>query len=179
MLVGCTGAGGGNLALSSQFEQGVTLESNFESGTYRFDDRNHVTVVLVDGPMENPRQAVTLRMFWEPRAGRTPIDQDATNATIHYVIFAGEGDREAGVYSGAGFVYPKDKPGGAGLSAGVWQASLIMTDRSEMFDDLLGQAKLKGTFTARRDDLATSQMIDHLNRLITQRLQYPRVVQAH
>lgn len=169
-------APGGKLAVRSQSNEGATLAGGFDSGYYEYDDANNVRVVLFDGPPEQPTQAAVITMFWNPRAGRTPIDPTATNATVQYVIFSGES--EVGIYSGAGFMHPKGKPGGDRLSAAVWQATLRLTDRSENFQDLLGQAILEGNFSARRDDAAISQMVRRLNLIIRERLGYPRLVRG-
>ncbi|MCE9592310.1 MAG: hypothetical protein K8S99_17525 [Planctomycetes bacterium] len=176
LLPGCKGDGGGKLSIHSQDDSGGQLVGGFGTGVYSFDDKNNLTVVLFDGPEDNPTQAVVLRMFWKPRAARTPIDKTATNATIHYLIFTGEKNQLAGVYSGAGFLYPKQKPGGAMLDASVWQASLRLTDKTNGFDDRLGQAMVKGGFSARRDDPAVQQSIRRLNIMVRERLGYPRLV---
>ncbi|MCX5658845.1 MAG: hypothetical protein NTW19_03885 [Planctomycetota bacterium] len=176
--MGCTPQGGGNLSIRSLTERDTTLRGGFTTGIYRYDDRNHFTVVLLDGPIENPTQAVTIRMLWAPMAGRTPIDGTATNATIHYVIFAGAEKAEAGVYSGAGYIYPTSDREAEKLEAGVWQANLRLTDRSPGFEDLLGQAAVKGGLTARRDDAAVEEALRKLNVLIRQKLGYPRLVEA-
>ncbi len=175
-----TNSPGGELAVASQNEDGAALTGGFESGLYALGpDNNTLTVLLYDGPLDNPTQAVTLRMFWEPRAGKTPIDATATNATIHYVIFSqqsGDEATEVGVYSGAGFFFPDSDPGDAQLNGGVWDANLVLLDQTEKFTDLLGQASLRGKLAAKRDDLATDRAIRRLNRVLRQRLGYPRLV---
>lgn len=179
--LGCARLGigqtGGKLAIRSQAELKTVLQSGFETGLYRFDDKNNATIVLFNGPPENPAQAVTIRLFWQPRGGKTPIDQTATNATIHYVIFTGAPAQQAGVYSGAGFVYPKNSPGGARLQGSVWEADLVLQDSSSGFKDLLGQAKLTGSFAVRRDDAGTLGAIRRLELMVRQRLGYPRLVE--
>lgn len=168
---------GGALAIRSQAEVDTVLKGGFKTGLYSYDDKNNLTVVLLDGPIENPSQAVTIRLFWAPRAGRTPIDASATNATVHYIVFTGE-SKQAGVYSGAGFLYPDTEVGGSRIQAGVWDANLVLSDRSELFNDLLGQAKLEGHFNARRDDAETQNLVRQLNILVRDRLGYPRLVMA-
>ena len=181
-LAGCSGAGpsdsAGQLSIRSRSDLRTALKSGFGAGIYSYDDRNNVTVVLFDGPQENPAQAVTIRLFWKPRAGRTPIDATATNATIHYIIFTGTETKLAGVYSGAGFVYPKNTPGDATFTASVWDANLLLGDSTWGFQDLLGQAQLKGGFTAQRNDAKVQESIRRLNILVRERLGYPRFVQA-
>ncbi len=182
LLSGCAGAWlageGGRLRIESQAEPGTSLSGGFDTGLYRYDSPNELTVLLFDGPAESPTQAVSIRMHWRPRAGGTPIDPNATNATIHYIILAGAEGAEAGVYSGAGYVYPRVKPGRKRFVAGLWQANLRLDVATDGFKDLLGQALLKGSFTARRDDLETGQMLRRLNGLLHQKLGYPRLVMA-
>lgn len=179
---GCAGMGGegGRLAVQSQSSPGTVLSSAFTTGVYGFDDKNNLTVLLFDGPPQNPTQAVAIRMFWRPRAATTPIDRTATNATIQYMVFASTGGanagNEVGIYSGAGYVYPKSELGQPLLTASVWDAALRLSDRSEGFNDLLGKAELKGGFTAVRDDVAKEQLLQRLNVLVRERLGYPRLV---
>ncbi len=170
------GRTGGRLHIESQLDQGTILSGGFETGLYRFDGPNEVTVLLFDGPPEAPSQAMAIRMLWQPRAGRTPIDPSATNATVHYVIMSDTG--QMGVYGGAGYLFTHSTPGSATFSAGLWQANLSLSDQSEGFSDLLGQAIIQGSFTARRDDMATTQALRRLHQLVQQNLGYPRMVRA-
>ena len=168
---------GGSLAIRSQAEVDTVLKGGFKTGLYSYDDKNNLTIVLLDGSIDNPTQAVTIRLFWAPRAGRTPIDASATNATVHYIVFTGD-TKQAGVYSGAGFMFPDTEIGGSRIQAGVWDANLVLSDRSERFNDLLGQAKLEGSFSARRNDAETLHLVRQLNILVRERLGYPRLVMA-
>jgi hypothetical protein len=177
-LGGCRKQGGGRLSIRSSANELNVLRGGFERGIYTFDGRNTATFVLFDGPVERPTQAVTIRLFWTPQAGRTPIDRTATNATIHYLIFTPGDNAQAGVYSGAGFVYPAENPGGKTIEAAVWESNLLLTDRSEAFNDLLGQAVLKGSFAAKRDDLAVAEALRRLDGMVRERLGYPRFVDA-
>lgn len=178
MLAGCqTGRGGeGALAVRSQADQGKVLAGGFDTVVYKTEgDLDTATLLLLEGPIENPTQAVTVRMFWKPKAGRTPISRQATNATVHYVIFAGE---EVGIYSGAGFVFPSGKPGKGTLKFSVWDANLVLSDRTNRFSDRLGPALVRGSVVAKLDEAKASALLNDLNRLIRQRLGSPRLVQA-
>ena len=170
----CTTHSSGNLTLKSQSQPDTVLGGAFTSSYYSLDDKNRLTVLLLDGSIEDPAQVVTLRMFWSPRAGRTPIDSTATNATIHYTIFSKGVGQEVGVYSGAGFVYPLGKVNGDTLTADLWQGTMRLADRSENFTDLLGQAVLDGHLTATRNEVAVSRALRRVESLITDRLGYPR-----
>ena len=168
----------GRLSIRNEADVPTFVKAGFASGYYSYDELHNLTVVLVDGPAEKPTQAVTIRMFWQPLPGRTPIDSTATNATIHYMIFPGDDGKLAGVYSGAGFVYPNQYPGDKSFTGSVWQSNLLLRDATDGFKDLLGPAQLQGTFTAKRDDTRVTAMIRTLNSLVRERVGYPRFVQA-
>lgn len=158
------------------------LEGSFDRAYYRAEDQNTVTVVLIQGPVDRPEQAVTLRMFWRPRGTRTPVDPTATNTTVQYLVFAEASAeqgplREVGVYAGAGFMVLDDDPGDARLSGALREAQLALTDRSDRFNDLLGKSLLRGSFTARRDEQRVAELLGQLQREVSDRLQYPRLVQ--
>lgn len=175
---GCAGYANGHLTLKSQIHPETVLAGGFTSSIYSLDDANNLTLLLLDGTIEDPAQAVVIRMFWKPRAGRTPIDPTATNATVLYTIFAGDNRREVGIYSGAGFVYPLDQAGQETFSIDVWHATLRLTDRSHAFRDLLRGAILEGHLTATRDDVAVERALKCLRILVTERMGYPMWVNA-
>lgn len=172
LLTGCA-TGGGDFAVRSLGAGEAVLEGRFDTGLYSYRDDNTLAVVLVEGPLEAPSQAVVLRMVWEPRAGRTPMDRRGTNTTVRYVVFAGE---DAGVYEGAGFLFPRNNPGPGGFRANLRQASLRLLDRSPGFVDRLGLAGASGQFTAERDDAAVVGLQRRLQQMLRERLGYPRLV---
>lgn len=171
------GGAGGQLNVKSISDDDVTLRGGFESGIYTIADQNTATIILYDGPMENPSQAVTIRMFWNPHAGRTPIDPTATNATIQYVIFGDDGE-QIGIYSGAGYLYPNSTVGADSFTGSVWQSTLRIADKSDGFDDTIGLARLEGRFTVTRDDLNINSAIHTLNAQVRERLGRARMVRA-
>lgn len=175
-LGGCSG--GGEITVTGQALERTSLRGSFTQGIYRFEDDNHATLLLVEGPIENPTQAATIRFLWSPWPGSTPIDETATNATIQYIIFTGEGNQLAGIYTGAGFAYPNDDLGDDSVDVGVWEANLRLTDSTRGFQDLLGQALLRGSIRVHRDDTGVSNGIRRLNVMLRERLGYPRVIDA-
>lgn len=177
-LVGCQQRYSGRLVLKSLSSPDTFLVGGFQTRLYQVDDQNNLTLLLLDGTIEDPIQVVTIRMFWKPRAGRTPIDPTATNATIYYTIFSGQNRSEVGIYAGAGFVYPGGRPGDEEFNASVWHATLRLTDRSTKFDDLLGSAVLEGNLAATRDDATVRRVLKRLGVLISQKMGYPRWVNA-
>ncbi|XAL99071.1 hypothetical protein OT109_15990 [Phycisphaeraceae bacterium D3-23] len=185
LFVGCSAVGvrGSALAVTSRDDAGSRLQGDFDTAYYAFDGENAVTVVLIAGPEEAPTQAAAIRLFWTPRAGKTPLSEDATNATVQYIVFADRRTeagfyREVGVYSGAGFLYLDETPGSSQLNGSLWQADLLLADRSERFKDLLGLSRIAGSFTARRDEQKVNQLLRQLNSRVTDRLGYPRLVRA-
>ena len=170
------GPTGGEITVKSIKEEGTSLTGGFENGSYTLVDQNTATMILLDGPVETATQAVTIRMFWNPNAGRTPIDPTATNATIQYVIFTGE--NQIGIYSGAGYMYPHNDVGGDKFVASMWQSSIRIADKTDAFYDRLGQARLEGKFAAQRDDLGFDQVLHKLNARVRERLGRARLVDA-
>ncbi|MEM6504958.1 MAG: hypothetical protein AAF711_05790 [Planctomycetota bacterium] len=172
------------LAVVSQDDTSLRLQGDFNSAYYVFDSAESITVVLIEGPEDNPTQAAAIRMLWRPKAGLTPVNPDATNATIQYIVFANrrtdEGFfREVGVYSGAGFLHLDSEPGNSRLTGSLWQADLLLADRSDRFKDLLGQSTLRGSFTAERDSVKVQDLLKRLNLKVSERLGYPRLVTQH
>ena len=169
----CTGCAGGRLALRSAERDERVLVGNFSQSIYGFDDRNTLHVLLIEGDPQSPSQAVHVEMYWAPRAGRTPIDPLATNAVIRYIVFTGEG---AGIYGGAGYLFPHSKPGGGNFRAEVRSSSLRLQDASAGFADRLGLATATGEFLAQRDDLGAQRLLRQLRLQVHQRLGYPKLV---
>ena len=171
------------LAVTSREDANTRLQGDFDQAYYAFESDDEVVVVLTDGPDAQPTQAAVIRLFWTPQAGLTPIAPEATNATVQYIVFADRRTQEGlfhevGVYSGAGYLFLEDSPGTSRLSGSLWQADLLLADRSERFKDLLGQSRLTGSFTARRDNQKVGGLLRQLNTHITDRLGYPRLVHA-
>ena len=169
---------GTKLTARSLTSPDTTLASEFDTALYSFDGKSRITVLLCDGPIDNPTQAVTIRMFWKPYPGRTPLTGAATNATVHYVIFTGDQNQSVGIYSGAGFLRPKSKPGKGELSADLRDATLRLTEHDSAFADLLGQAVLEGRISAQLDIAALTEALHQLQTSIRKRLGYPRMVWA-
>ena len=172
LLTGCTG---GRLALRSAGEGGQVLMGNFTQGVYGYDDHNTLHILLVEGDLANPTQAAHLEMYWTPRAGRTPIDPNATNTVVRYIVFTGEG---AGVYGGAGYLFPRNDPGHRTFEAEIRHSSLRLQDASTSFADRLGLATATGSIRARRDDLQAQRLLRQLRLVLHDRLGYPKLVEA-
>ena len=160
--------------------KGETLfATDFGTGIYRLNSKHNLTLVLWSGPEQEPTEAVTMRMFWRPTAGGTPLDRTATNVTVQYIDFDGaEADAKIGIYSGAGFLYPKSNFGKGHLEFEVWQATLRLSVWSEGYEQPLVRGELIGRFRANRDDVGVTEAIRRLNVQVSERLGYPRLVSA-
>jgi len=172
-LGGC--ARSGQLTVHSLDDTDIAVEGAFERGVYGYEDRNHVHVVLFEGPVDQPTAALHLNMFWRPRAGRTPVDPRGTNVVVRYIVFD---DEQVGVYGGAGFVRADGWRGGRTFTADVRQATLRLLDRTEAFEDELGLAEASGRFTAQRDDAEALRRVRALQTQVSGKLGYPRFVEA-
>ncbi len=205
LMIGCSAGQGisagrwstGNdvaLHIRSRANPDADLVAGFNAGIYSQHDPSSITVLLVDGPIENPSRALIIRMFWKPKASVTPLDETATNATVQYIVFNSTPDTpdapdtpdtsdrahapQVGVYSGGGFLFPESDLGVKTLQANLWQATLSLADASEGFEDTLGPSIMKGRFTARRDDEAIIDALRRVNIAVSERLGVPRFVRA-
>lgn len=97
---------------------------------------------------------VHLHMFLRPKAGRTPIEASAVTLTVRYTILA---DGVAGTYAGAGFVFPRGKPGEDRFAGRVVDATLRLAVATPGFVDRLGVATLRMPFSARLDPTVAGQ----------------------
>lgn len=186
-FTGCTSwfwTGPSELEIVSQNDAALRLQADFNTAVYSYDSSESVTIVLLQGTDDDPIQAAVVRLMWNPKAGYTPINANATNATIQYLVFADapadelgpDTPGEVGVYSGAGFLYLESDPGDNVLAASLWQADLLIADRSDRFNDLLGQSVLRGSFNAELDPDKVTRLLKDLSTRATTRLGYPRLV---
>ncbi len=152
------------------------LSTEFDHAVYSYETASKVTIVLTSGPVEQPDEVAIIRMMWRPAAGRTPMTRGATNATVHYIVFAGED--EAGVYHGAGFLFPLANAGDRLFRASLRQMRLGLHDASEHFADPLGRSDLTGDIVAKLDESAVRRQLRKVSQHLEPRLGYPRLVQA-
>ena len=171
-----TGCGhDGTLLIQSEGDGGAGLHGEFASGVYRLEDSGQFTALLTTGPPDNPGRALAIRLLWAPKSAKTPLDPDATNASMRYVVFR---DDQVAIYHGGGFVRPHHPPGDPMLSARVEQANLYFLDATPGFEDPNDSAQVEGTITLRRDKDALQQALRRLSLQVTSRLGHPRFVRA-
>ncbi|MEM1209132.1 MAG: hypothetical protein AAGI54_07670, partial [Planctomycetota bacterium] len=79
---------------------------------------------------------------------------------------------------GAGFILLSQKPGTNRIDARILKATLLLTDATPGFDDPIGQAEIAGSLTLIRDDEFVAPTIRRLSAAVTERLGFPRLVDA-
>lgn len=167
----------GDLAIAStEIEDAPKLKSNFDLAYYSVEDTQTLHAVLISGSEEDPKQIVHIKMFWRPRAGKTPFDPTATNTTVRYVLMDGD---QVAIYGGGGLMRPHELPGDDRWSATMLNATLRLMDQTKGFDAGLGHRALaEGSFTVERNELRTLELLRKMNAIVEDRLGYPRIVDA-
>jgi len=176
LLVGCNA--GSKITILGVSSPNIIIKSGFESGLYRFSDMNNLTVMLYDGKLTKPDQALVIHTQWIPANASTPITSEATNATFRYINFGGDDKKNVAMYRGAGYLYPNSTLGQDRLNASVWQASLRITYSSKGLEEHFDQAQLHGNFTAEYDPGAMNQAMSQLRRRVGQMLGGPPYVRT-
>ncbi len=182
-LLGCSIARGpgGPLRLQSRTDTPVILKGDFSTAYYDTGGRAAETSFylsdvglerLLRGPVQRG-SVVHIDLLWMPKAGATPMDSSATNASIRYLIMV---DGEIGVYAGAGFCRPHGEAGDQRLTITVREASLNLLEATDGFIDLLGPTELSGSFTATLSDLRTRQMRFAVSQIVTDALGKSRLM---
>ncbi len=171
LLAGCEGQPTlGNLKVHSLGDDPVRLDEAFTTSVYDHDQLGETSFWLSNVSLDELRAGrvneglvVHIELLWEPRAGSTPMDSAATNASIRYTIIS---NGEVGIYVGAGFARVNGSLGAANVSISVLDATIELGDATSGFRDLLTPAELAGDFRAQLDrdrtkriKAATSQFV--------------------
>jgi hypothetical protein len=158
----------------------VLLAAEFRSAVFAHDPRAETSFWLSDVPVEDllegrvgEGQIVHIELLWVPKAGATPMDSSATNASIRYVVIAGG---EVGVYVGAGFAEPLGPLDRSRVAISVQDASLRLAEATAGFRDVLGPAKLSGRFASRRDPEQARRLFVSVSQFVTDALGESRYV---
>lgn len=175
---GCAGGSGSTsskLGLVSR-ETGNALSPRFTTVVYTSTDRNTADIYLTDLPAEafadnasplnvpGPAGVIArVHVFLIPKAGKTPISYDATNATLSWLVLTGD---SFGVYSGGGFMLTSRKPGKSSFGGPIKDATLQLITSSPGFVDQLGHAVFTGSLSARRDDELAGRIRDTMSRIV-------------
>lgn len=170
LVAGC----GGSSSLAIESREAV-IEPELSTTVYRLIDSNTLDIYLSDFPPESvldrlsagapgdPGSIIHLHLFVSPKAGKTPIDFTASNASITYAVFTGS---SLGVYGGGGFVLPSSDFGDARFTARIEDATIRLTQDSPGFADRLGRAQLSGSINAYRDDELATAISERLTRVL-------------
>lgn len=170
LLTGCTI--GGSTRLESIDSRGK-VEPALRTVVYAPEGDSGAQIYLTDLPREYLARGtdlsgvsghlVHINMFILPKPGRTPIDAQASNAAIRWILIA---DGEVGIYSGGGFVLPAGKPGGNTFRARVRRATLKLESSSDFFNDALGPTRMFASFRAPKDEAYTRLVAARFEELV-------------
>lgn len=176
--------GGGQPTLTiTSLRDAAALNAGARTTLYRTGDRNTADFIISDLAVEDLHAigvsnttptgvVVHVHMFLLPKAGRTPIDPTASNATATVYVFAGDA---AGVYRGGGFFLPNGQPGGRNFHGRLADADLRLARASDYFDDRLGPSLMAGRIRGQRDEQTVTEL---LNRLAVLGEQIPEIRQT-
>jgi hypothetical protein len=177
---GCGPTVTGSLRAESLGQSPVILQTKYSAAVYGGATQAETSFCLSDIPLETlmsakraDGQIVHIDLLWQPKAGQTPMDDDAVNTSIRYVIVSGE---EVGVYGGGGFATVSGRVGKGRVTLAVHRASLRLLESTPAFTDLLGAAELTGRFTATLDDRTADQLRYAASQLVTNALGRSRYV---
>jgi len=173
-LVSCKTTSG-EIEMVSLANTNVRISPKFATILFKKRGNEAVTVIMSDLSSEALKgghfdggTVLVIDMFLRPKAGSTPIEGTATNASFRQVIFP---DSEiVGVYGGGGFVYPTSKVSSGSFSADIFDATLKLVRSTDGFADRMHIVQMTGTIEAGRDDEAVSTIAILLNTEVSKRL---------
>lgn len=162
----------GNLRSQSLRTNSVILPGNYHVAVFSSNNIAGTSILLSDVPIEQVvsgqvinAQILHIELLWLPKAGETPMDSSATNASIRHIVIS---NGQVGIYAGAGFALPdKDPAGNDSMTVTLRDASLALQESTTGFVDLLSPTRLTGTFTAKRDDKRARQLYFAISQLVT------------
>lgn len=184
MAPGCTAGGSvqGFIRAESLGEPPAVLTADYVSTVYYHDPNGETSFLLTDVPAAEllagevkHAQVMHLQLLWRPKAGATPMDSTATNATIRHVIVV---DGEVGVYGGAGFALPSGEPERGRISVALRDATIRLLESTDRFNDPLTPARITGNFTAENDPQLARKVHRAVSQLVTTALGRTRFVIA-
>ncbi len=180
MLIGCNairgGGGSGGSSNITSDANATTFRSKFDTKAYTFHDDNTADIYLTDlsdqelttffAPNADwstiSGTIVQIHLFLDPKPGKTPIEHTAATASIRYAIVA---LGEIGIYDGAGFMLPGQKPGKDSIGGNIRSAPLRLTRSTPGFTDLFEAAKAQLEFSAKINDAQASELRARLDAL--------------
>lgn len=179
LLVSVFGSGcastvaGGTITIDSQNAEPLRLQTSFAYGGYGVSDSDSSLILstvpltaLESGGFETA-QIIHVQLMWWPQAGKTPVNAEATNIIIRYVVLVGT---EAGIYGGGGFAWPTGTPGKTGLGLEVTGSSLSLLAATAGFRDRLSPAELRGDVGGPLDQTVMTRFRNAVSQIVTDRL---------
>ena len=118
---------------------------------------------LAAGTAQNG-QIIHIELLWSPRPGYTPIDYEAANIAVRYIVISGN---EFGIYEGGGFGYPLGDPQDGSMVLKIDSAALQLAESTDHFVDLLSPAVLSGTFNGACNAELATLIRDATSQLVT------------
>lgn len=177
LIPGCrlgTFLGGGEFVVRSAGPQPAQMTVDAQTSLFAFRDPDSLTIIVSDIPFADLRsgqitsgQVICLTLLWNPKAGSTPIDSNATNCTVRQVVFTPDG---VGLYGGAGFLYPSGDTTENRITGTMDDSTMRLMESSPGFADLLGTARVTGGVAIERDDSGVRDIIIQVNSEVSRRL---------
>lgn len=170
----------GSLRVQSLGDSPVQLATDFTMSVFAHDPGADTSFWLSDVSVEDllagrveEGQIVHIDLLWIPKAGSTPMDSSATNASIRYIVIS---HGQVGLYVGAGFALPSNDLNDDSVTITLRDASLELMESTEGFIDLLTPAQLSGRFSAQRNVEQVRVMYVSLSQFVTNALGKTRFV---
>lgn len=163
----------GTVTVDSRTANPLRLTTSFGYGGYAVE-AGDTSLILSTVPLEQLQsgtfkeaQVIHLQLMWIPDAGNTPVNNEATNIVIRYVVLVG---KEAGVYGGGGFAWPQGTPGKTGLGLSVTGSNLSLLESTDGFRDLLSPAQLRGWIGGPLAPETMTRFRNTVSQIVTDRL---------
>lgn len=180
LTTGCASTTGeGTVELRSMGREQGELRSAFEVAAFSIGPAATAIYLsdvpigaLVDGSATTA-QVVHIELLWKPRAGFTPIEDEATNASIRYVVFV---DGEVGIYGGAGMVKFRGKLNRGRVRFTIDGGSMSLLDSTPGFLDRLSPASFSADVLAIGSDEQALRLRQAVSQRITNAFGETRIV---
>ncbi|MFO0873753.1 MAG: hypothetical protein U0575_07240 [Phycisphaerales bacterium] len=149
---GCASTTGeGQVELRAAGRETATLRGDFVAAAFSIGPAA-TAIYLSDVPVEKlidgtaaTAQVVHMELFWKPRAGYTPLEDDSTNASVRYIVLV---DGEVGVYGGAGMLHIHGSLDKQRTRFTLVDASMSLIDSTQGFHDRLSPAQFDADVVA-------------------------------
>jgi hypothetical protein len=169
---GCSGgSAAGSLRSESLGDDPIVLGAQYVVAVYAQDADGEASFFLADVPVDDllagtfeAGQVMHIELLWRPKAGATPMDSSATNASIRHIIMSGD---EVGVYGGAGFAMPQGQPGEKKMRISLRDATVRLLEATDGFADPLSPARVTGNFTAVLDPQTARKLHWAISQIVT------------